>query len=97
MPDCYISLFQPSPNEPVCFIHLNYYQQKVGGMETKVPLLILYLIPLSSSTEAVIACAVPPISPLLGVGPHGAVWRVDSRQLSAAGPLFPSLVLHPEL
>lgn len=66
-------------------------------MGTKVSLFILYLNPLSSSTGAVIACVVPPISRLLGVGPHGAVWRADSRQLSAAGPLFPSLVLHPEL
>lgn len=40
------------------------------------------------------ACVVPPISSLLGVGLHGAVWIVDSRQLSAAGP---GLVLHPEL
>lgn len=66
-------------------------------MGTKVPLFILYLIPLSSSTGAVMACVVLPISPLLGAGPHGAVWIVDSRQLSAAGPLFPSLVFHPEL
>lgn len=94
MPDCYINLFQPSPNELVCFIHLNYYQQKFGGMGTKVPLFIFYLIPLPSSTGAVKACVVPPISALLGVGPRGAVWIVDSRQLSAAGP---GLILHPDL
>lgn len=66
-------------------------------MGTKVPLFILYLILLLSSAGAVPACAVPPISSLLSLGPHGAVQRADSRQFSVTGPHFPNLIFHPEL
>lgn len=65
-------------------------------MGTEVPLFILYLIPLLSSAGVIPAIVTPPISSLLSLGPHGAVRRVASRQLSAAGPVFPNLVLHPE-
>lgn len=86
MPCCSINLFQTNPNELDHFILLNYHQQRTGGMGTKVPLFILYLIPLLSSAGAVPACAVPPISFHLSLGPHEAVQRTDKQAAPSGRP-----------